>query len=71
MTHSYCLRTLDSTVVLENDVPFELHIFPKGGHAVAMCDVTSVRDGDNDRYILPDVAVWSDLALTWLRKTGH
>lgn len=55
----------------ENDVPFELHIFPKGGHAVAMCDVTSVRDGDNDRYILPDVAVWSDLALTWLRKTGH
>ncbi len=57
-----------SQALSENGIPFEMHIFPTGGHAVAMCDITSVRDGDNDRYILPDVAVWADLALTWLRR---
>ena len=52
----------------EHHIPFEMHIFPAGGHAIAMCDVTTVKDENYERYIHPDVAVWSDLALTWMNK---
>lgn len=50
----------------DKGIPFELHIFPEGGHALAMCDVTSVRDGDYDHYINPKTAHWTELALEWL-----
>ena len=54
----------------ENNIPYELHIFPEGGHGIAMCDITTVRDGDYDKYINPTCAQWSELALDWLRRTS-
>lgn len=46
------------------NIPFELHIFPNGGHGIALCDVTTVKDG-NPRYINPTAAQWFGLALDW------
>jgi acetyl esterase/lipase len=51
----------------EHGIPYELHIFPEGGHAIAMCDVTTVKDGRNERYINPHAGRWVELALEWLR----
>lgn len=50
-----------------NNVPFELHIFPQGGHGIALCDITTVKD-NNPRYINPCAAQWMPLALQWLRS---
>lgn len=51
----------------EKKVPFELHIFPKGGHGIAMCDSTTIKNND-PRYINPVAAQWFDLALRWEQK---
>ena len=48
-------------------VPFELHIFPKGGHGIAMCDITTIKDG-NERYLNPTAAQWFALALDWAER---
>ncbi len=48
-----------------NDVPFELHIFPKGGHGLAMADMSSA---DTDIQLVPEVTGWMELALTWMKK---
>ena len=47
-------------------IPYEMHIFPKGGHALAMCDTTTVRDEDYERFVVPHNARWAELALEWL-----
>lgn len=48
-----------------NDVPFELHIFPKGGHGLAMADMSSA---DTDIQLVPEVTGWMNLALTWMKN---
>ena len=69
----------DSTVPVQNSlllaerlsaekIPYELHIFPKGGHGIAMCDITTVRDGNYEKYINSTCAQWFELALDWLNK---
>lgn len=50
-----------------SNVPFELHIFPKGGHGIAMCDITTIKDG-NERYLNPTAAQWFTLALDWAER---
>ncbi|MBR4224234.1 MAG: alpha/beta hydrolase [Oscillospiraceae bacterium] len=50
-------------------VPYELHIFPHGGHAIALCDVTTVKDGNFGRYIEPHAAHWSELSREWLESS--
>ncbi|MBQ5311039.1 MAG: alpha/beta hydrolase [Oscillospiraceae bacterium] len=52
----------------EHDIPYEMHIFPSGGHGIAMCDVTTVKDENYDKYINPTCARWTDLALDWLKR---
>lgn len=54
-----------STALSENNIPFELHIFPTGGHGIALCDITTAK-GDDPRYINPTAAQWTKLALNWL-----
>lgn len=65
----------DKTVPVENSlmlaaelsrysVPFELHIFPSGGHGIALCDTTTMKDND-PKYINPTAAQWTELALRW------
>lgn len=51
----------------ENKVPFELHIFPSGGHGIALCDITTMK-GEDTRYINPTAAQWYKLALEWARR---
>lgn len=46
-------------------VPFELHIFPKGGHGLAMADMSSA---DTDIQLVPEVTGWMNLALTWMKN---
>ena len=48
-------------------VPYEMHIFPKGGHGIAMCDITTVKNND-PRYIDPHAARWFDMALAAMDK---
>lgn len=61
-----CTQTLRmATALAEARVPFELHIFENGGHGLALADEASAGSRGEVR---PDVAVWIDLAETWLGK---
>ena len=45
----------------EAGVPFEMHIFPEGGHGLGLCD-GAYRDPN------PHNACWIDLAITWAKE---
>ena len=49
-------------------VPYELHIFEHGCHGLSVADQEVFDDGNEN--ILPEVAVWLPLALTWLKGRG-
>ena len=49
-------------------VPYELHIFEHGCHGLSLADIEVFNEGDQN--ILPEVGVWIDLALTWLKNRG-
>lgn len=51
----------------ERNVPYELHIFPEGGHGIALCDITTIRGGD-PRYINPTAAQWFGLSEDFIRR---
>lgn len=46
-------------------VPFELHIYEKGGHGLSLCDETTAGNQDQ---IVPDNAGWIDHAVRWLKR---
>ena len=46
-------------------VPFELHIFPNGPHGLSLATAETATE---DRRAMPDVAVWHDLSVSWLRS---
>lgn len=48
------------------DIPFELHIFSKGGHGLSLADETTAARANQ---ILPQVQVWFDLCIAWLKQT--
>lgn len=51
--------------LMENDVPYELHIFSKGGHGVSLgTKLTACSPWD----IEPAVTSWIDLAIAWLKR---
>ncbi|MGO3381133.1 MAG: alpha/beta hydrolase, partial [Loigolactobacillus coryniformis] len=45
-------------------VPFELHLFPDGRHGLSLATPEVNPDQQFDH---PEVAVWFDLFITWLR----
>lgn len=47
----------------KNGVPFEYHVFEKGGHGEALGTLETLYDN-------PSVAQWVDLSLTWLKSRG-
>ncbi len=51
-------------------VPYELHVFPKGAHGLAMADRAArpVNDTNGD-YVSPYVARWAEMAAKWLEYT--
>ena len=46
-------------------VPYELHLYEKGAHALALCDETTAEDPSQ---IQPDAAGWTELAVHWIRR---
>ena len=59
---------LFATALRKAGVPFELHIYEKGGHGLALCDVTTAQGSE---HIAPDNANWMRMALAWLRRKGE
>jgi acetyl esterase/lipase len=49
-------------------VPFELHIYEKGGHGLSLCDETTAQ---NEGHLLPDDASWIQLAIRWVKRDGR
>lgn len=62
---------INNTLVLakelaKNNIPFETHIFEDGAHGLSLCDKTT--NESYEYFIKPDVAIWFDLCITWLKK---
>jgi len=53
----YCLE------LKKHNVPFELHVFEKGPHALSLCDETTVRSPE---HLELTCRAWFGLALNWL-----
>lgn len=49
----------------KNGVPFELHIFPTGGHGLSLCDEETACG--NAEQVMPHNAAWLPLCAEWLR----
>lgn len=54
-----------SYALAEKKVPFEMHIFEKGPHGLALSTQASA---ESMSQIYPDAAKWADLACCWLEK---
>lgn len=53
----------------ENKVPFELHIFEKGGHGLSIAS-RQTEDFESGKWNQPDASVWTDLLTSWLLQRG-
>lgn len=49
----------------EKQIPYELHIFESGVHGLSLCNEITAN---KESHINPDVEVWFDILLTWLKK---
>jgi acetyl esterase/lipase len=49
-------------------VPFEMHIYEKGGHGLSLCDETTSY---NETQLMPDDADWIQLAIRWVKRDGR
>ncbi len=49
----------------ENHVPFAMHIFPKGGHGLALANAVSAN---TDEQIVPAAQEWLTMALRWMAE---
>ena len=52
-------------LLIEKNIPVEMHIFEKGGHALALATQATSCALSN---IMPDIAVWNDMVDRWLQK---
>ncbi len=50
----------------EQKIPYELHIFPKGGHGITTCKHGLVPHPESDA--MKHNSVWCELAVKWLRS---
>ena len=59
-------NTLKMAVALEeNNIPFEVHIYPHGPHGIALAnEITAAREGQYDERI----ARWPELAREWMKR---
>ena len=57
---------LFATALRDNNINTELHIFPEGGHGLALSNkLTASLEG---KEIVPTCEAWIDLATTWMDK---
>ena len=55
----------------ENKIPYELHIFPSGGHGLSRANAETSPDWAEDSYNLPYVARWVRWSLKWLESVFY
>ncbi len=48
-----------------NNIPFELHIYPDGGHGLSLADEATTTDPNG---IMPHVQTWMALCIQWINK---
>jgi len=60
---SHALRFASS--LAKHSIPHELHVFEQGGHGLTLADPTTANMVSE---IVPDVAVWFELAARWLAR---
>ncbi|MGN0614045.1 MAG: alpha/beta hydrolase [Porcipelethomonas sp.] len=59
-------NTIDFTRALSScGIPFECHIFPYGGHGLALADESTAK---NEAHLNPVCAQWADLAVKWIKR---
>lgn len=59
---------LFASALRRNHIPFEMHIFPRGGHGLGLAtEETNTNEGNK---LQPECAVWPDLFAAWIRKNG-
>lgn len=49
------------------NIPFELHIYPKGGHGLSLCDQRTAKP-DTDYLVNTHVGTWFRLAMEWMNQ---
>ena len=49
-------------------VPAEVHVFPRGGHGVALGNQVTNIPSEEARKIVPEVTVWPELAARFIRQ---
>ena len=49
------------------NIPFELHIYPKGGHGLSLCDQRTAKP-DADYLVNTHVGTWFRLAIEWMKQ---
>ena len=54
-----------ASALRKNGVPFELHLYPTGGHGLSLA---VEETADFDGQIIPHVATWIDLACKWMEE---
>lgn len=50
------------------DVPAEVHVFPHGGHGVALGNQVTNIPGEEARKIVPEATIWPELAARFIRQ---
>ena len=53
-----------ASALAKNKIPFEMHIFPRGGHG--LCLATEETAHGDKNAVLPEVAEWMPLSITWI-----
>ena len=49
-------------------VPAEVHVFPRGGHGVALGNQVTNIPGEEARKIVPEATVWTEMAARFIRQ---
>ena len=58
-----------ATKLAEYNIPYELHIYGKGGHGASLGTVVCANDANQDNEVITD---WINLAIHWLdRQSGY
>ncbi|MCE5343850.1 MAG: prolyl oligopeptidase family serine peptidase, partial [Eubacteriales bacterium] len=57
-----------ATALRANNVPFEMHLYEKGGHGLSLCDRTTAQ-GEEQLY--PDNDNWMPMAIRWILRKNH
>lgn len=58
---------LFANALAENQVPFELHIYPNGVHGLGLCEESTAMNGKSE-HIDSHVATWFKLACQWIKN---